>query len=111
VKQYIPRRGDLIWLEFDPQSGREQAGHRPAIVLSPDFYNQASGLALVCPITSQKKGYPFEIPIKQGKIEGVILTDQVKSLDWKRRKATFAAHASDTTIGAVIENITALLKE
>jgi len=70
-----------------------------------------TGLALVCPITSRKKGYPFEIPIKEGKIEGIILTDQVKSLDWKLRKASFVARAPDTTLGAVIENITALLKD
>ena len=111
VKQYIPDRGHLIWLTFDPQAGREQAGHRPAIVLTADYYNKASGLALVCPITSRVKKYPFEVPVKQGKIKGVILTDQIKSLDWKLRGASFADRASDAVVCAVMESITTLLTE
>ena len=111
VKRYVPQRGDLIWLTFDPQTGHEQKGHRPAIVLSPDYYNRASGLALVCPITSQSKGYPFEVPVSQGKVKGVILSDQVKSLDWSVRRASFVARAADTTLSAVIENVAALLKD
>lgn len=85
---YIPERGDLVWVTFDPQAGHEQAGHRPAIVLSPKAYNGKVGLALMCPVTSQVKGYPFEVAIPDGlPVKGVILSDQVKSLDWRARKA------------------------
>jgi mRNA interferase MazF len=84
----VPDRGDLVWLDFTPQVGHEQAGRRPALVLSPASYNGLVGLALVCPITSQAKGYPFEVEIPKGsKATGVILADQVKSLDWRARKA------------------------
>jgi mRNA interferase MazF len=84
---YIPERGDLVWLTFNPQAGHEQAGRRPAVVVSPKAYNGKVGLGLFCPITSQVKGYPFEVAIPEGlPVGGVILADQVKSLDWKRRK-------------------------
>jgi len=108
-KSYVPNRGDIIWLEFDPQSGREQAGRRPALVLSPDFYNQPSRLALVCPITSQVKGYPFEVAVSEGKITGVVLADQLKSLDWTERKATLITRVSSTLVVEVIEKIATLL--
>jgi mRNA interferase MazF len=87
---YVPERGDVIWLNFSPQQGHEQAGRRPAVVLSPSLYNRKAGLALICPITNQVKNYPFEvkIPSKLG-ISGVVLADQVKNLDWKVRKAEF----------------------
>ena len=85
---YIPARGDLIWLQFNPQAGHEQAGHRPALVISPVAYNRRVGLALCCPITSQVKGYPFEVALPSGlEVEGVILSDQLRSLDWRARKA------------------------
>lgn len=85
---YVPETGDLVWLTFDPQAGREQAGRRPALVLSPKVYNAKSGLALVCPITNQAKGYPFEVavPASHG-TSGVILADHVKSVDWRVRRA------------------------
>ena len=85
---FVPDAGDLIWLTFDPQAGREQAGRRPALVLSPILYNSKAGLALACPITTQAKGYPFEVsmPADCG-VTGVILADHVKSIDWKARKA------------------------
>ena len=83
---YVPDRGDLVWLDFDPQAGREQAGRRPALVLSPKAYNQKVGLALLCPITSQVKGYPFETAIPPGlKVSGVVLADHVKNMDWRVR--------------------------
>ena len=88
-KGYVPDRGDVVWLDFDPQIGKEQAKRRPAICISPKDYNQKSGLAIFCPITSKIKGYPFEIPISLNKIQGVILADQVKSLDYRERNATF----------------------
>jgi mRNA interferase MazF len=85
---YVPEAGDFIWLTFDPQAGREQAGRRPALVLSPRMYNAKSGLALVCPITNQAKGYPFEVAVPAGHgATGVILADHVKSVDWKVRRA------------------------
>ena len=85
---YVPARGDLVWLEFNPQAGHEQAGHRPALVLSPQEYNRRVGLALVCPVTSQVKGYPFEVVLPSGlPISGAVLSDQMKSLDWKARRA------------------------
>jgi mRNA interferase MazF len=85
---YVPERGDLVWLTFNPQAGHEQAGRRPAVVLSPKAYNGKVGLALFCPITSQVKGYPFEVILPDGlPISGVILADQVKSLDWRARQA------------------------
>jgi len=85
-KIYIPDRGDIVWLEFNPQAGHEQAGLRPALVISPAAYNSLVGLALMCPITSKIKGYPFEVLIpKKFKINGAILADQIKSLDWRTR--------------------------
>lgn len=88
--KYVPDRGDAIWLELNPQAGHEQAGRRPALVLSPRAYNERVGLALVCPITNQAKGYPFEVEIPAGhKVTGVVLADQVKSLDWVARRAVF----------------------
>ena len=85
---YVPDRGDLVWLHFDPQAGHEQAGRRPALVLSPRSYNGRVGLAILCPVTSQAKGYPFEVGLPSGAgIEGVILSDQVKNLDWRARRA------------------------
>ncbi len=85
---YVPGQADLIWLQFDPRAGHEQAGRRPAVVISPTAYNRLVGLALCCPITSQVKGYPFEVLLPSGlEIEGVILSDQLKSLDWRARKA------------------------
>lgn len=96
---YIPERGDAIWLDFDPQAGHEQAGRRPALVLSPAAYNRKVGLAIVCPITTQVKSYPFEVPIPPGlKVSGCVLADQVKNLDWKARRATkFAKLPSEAT--------------
>jgi mRNA interferase MazF len=87
---YVPGRGDLVWINFDLQAGREQAGRRPAVVLSPASYNGKVGLAILCPITSKIKGYPFETALPEGlPIAGVVLADQFKSLDWSARRATF----------------------
>lgn len=88
MPDYVPKKGDAVWLNFNPQSGHEQAGRRPAIILSPEEYNRKTGLAILCPITSQIKGYPFEVKLPENlPISGVILADQVKSLDWQVRKA------------------------
>ncbi len=88
VARYIPERGDLVWLSFDPQAGHEQAGRRPALVLSPAAYNGKTGLALVVPVTSRAKGYPFEVALPDGlPVSGVILADHVRNVDWQARRA------------------------
>ena len=87
--KYIPSRGDVVWLQLDPQQGKEIQKTRSAVVVSPLAYNQKTGLALFLPITSQIKGYPFEVVIKHGELEGAILCDQVRSLDWQVRRAKF----------------------
>ncbi len=88
AREYVPDAGDLIWLDFTPQAGREQAGRRPAVVLSPRSYNEKTSLAVVCPVTSHAKGYPFEVPVPPGHpIKGVILSDHLKNLDWRQRQA------------------------
>jgi mRNA interferase MazF len=86
---YVPDAGHVVWLEFDPQSGREQAGRRPALVLTPASYNKKTSLMICCPLTSQIKGYPFEVLVEMDGVKSVVLSDQVKSLDWKIRKAKF----------------------
>ncbi len=107
---YEPDRGDVVWMMLNPQSGHEQAGHRPAIVLSPRAYNAKVGLLLCCPITSQEKKYPFEVRIPKGlPISGVILSDQIKSLDWQARGATFICKVSGKTVGEVMEKLNLLL--
>ena len=107
---YVPRRGDLVWLTFDPQAGHEQAGRRPAFVLSPEAYNRKTNLCIACPITSRVKGYPFEVPVSSGlDIGGVILADQVKSLDWRERKAHFVARTSPEVIEDVLALILSLI--
>lgn len=111
TKKYVPDRGDLIWLEFNPQSGHEQNGHRPALVISPKSYNQTVGLALICPITSKIKNYPFEVLLPENfKISGAILSDQIKSLDWNFRKAKFIAKAPIQVITETIEKIMVIIK-
>ncbi len=87
-RRYVPDAGDIVWLHFDPQAGHEQAGRRPAVVLSPSLYNGRTGLMLCCPMTTQIKGYPFEVVIS-GRRPSAVLADQVKSLDWTTRKASF----------------------
>ena len=106
----IPDRGDAVWIDFNPQAGREQAGRRPAIVLSPAAYNGKVGLALLCPVTSQAKGYPFEVAIPDGLgVAGVILADQVKSLDWRRRNTAVIETLPRQTVSAVLRKINLLL--
>ena len=105
-----PERGDVVWLTFTPQAGHEQAGRRPALVLSPRTYNRKVGLALVCPITNQVKGYPFEVALPPGLVvQGVVLSDQVKSLDWRARRAEFAARLPPDRVGEVLAKLGALL--
>lgn len=111
ARRYIPDRGDLVWLQFNPQSGHEQAGHRPAVALSPRAYNQRSSLALFCPITSRIKGYPFEVVLPEGlPIGGAVLCDQAKSLDWAARQATFAGKLPPAAVEDILAKLTALLR-
>lgn len=111
VKSYVPKRGDIVWLHFDPQAGHEQGGHRPALVLSSQIYNQRVGLALFCPITSKVKNYPFEVTLpSNGDIQGVILADQVKSFDWKARQAKYITTIlGDKTMDEVLAKLKTLL--
>lgn len=111
AQEYLPDAGDLIWLDFTPQAGREQAGRRPALVISPRVYNSKTSLAIVCPITSQAKGYPFEVEVTgAGKISGVVLSDHVKNLDWRQRRATKAGKVSAAILRSVRERIAVLLE-
>ena len=106
MSDWAPARGDIVWLEFDPQAGREQAGRRPALVLSPISYNRKVGLMLCCPITSRVKGYPFEVALPEGlAISGVVLSDQVRSLDWRSRKADFVTVVPKS----MLEEVSAIL--
>ena len=107
---YVPARGDLVWLQFDPQAGHEQAGHRPAVVVSPSSYNHRVGLALCFPVTSRVKGYPFEVLLPQGLgVEGAILSDQIKSLDWRVRKAKRIGRLPADVLGETVGKILALV--
>lgn len=109
AKVYVPDRGDLVWVDLNPTKGREQAKVRPGIVVSPKSYNQKTNLALVCPITSVQKSYPFEAVIKDKNITGVVLSDHVRSIDWKARKVTFIAKAKPKTIQEVVRKLTLLI--
>ena len=106
---YIPDRGDIAWFDFDPRAGHEQAGRRPGLILTPKLYNKKSGLALVCPITSKVKHYPFEVPVSAGAVSGVILADHVASLDWSARGAKYVAKVSKEAFIEALAKISALL--
>ncbi len=107
---YIPERGDVVWITLNPRAGHEQAGRRPAVVLSPAAYNGKVGLAVLCPITRQIKGYPFEVLIPEGlSVGGVILADQVKSLDWQAREAELICALPPATVVEVLQKLNTLL--
>ncbi len=107
---YVPERGDVVWLMFDPQGGHEQSGRRPGIVLSPATYNGRTGMALCCPITSQVKGYPFEVLVPSGlKITGAILADHIKNIDWRLRGAKFLCKLPDETLAEASEKLMSLI--
>ena len=112
ARPYVPDRGDLVWISFNPQTGHEQAGRRPAFVVSPGSYNRKVGLALLCPITSQVKGYPFEVTLPAGlEIAGVVLSDQVKSLDWRARNAKFIGKLPHATVAEVLDTLSTLVSQ
>ncbi|MGY2797874.1 mRNA interferase MazF [Ewingella americana] len=108
VKPFIPDAGDIIWLDFDPQAGHEQAGHRPAVVLSPAAYNDRVGLLLCCPMTTKIKGYPFEVLIA-GTRQSAVLSDQIKSLDWRKRNAVKKGTVSQLELDEVRAKVKALI--
>jgi len=106
---YVPNRGDVVWMEFDPCVGHEQRGHRPALVLSTQEFNSKTHFAVVCPITNQVKGYPFEVAIPKGfDVKGVFLTDQVRSLDWQARKASFVCRLPHEVVERVLAYVEAI---
>ena len=108
---YVPARDDIIWLEFNPQAGHEQAGRRPALVLSPESYNDKVGLVICCPITNKIKGYPFEVKLSDDlAVTGVVLSDQIKSLDWKARNAAFVMQVPDDVLKDVLAKLNTLLR-
>ena len=108
-RAYVPDAGDIVWLEFDPQAGHEQAGHRPALVMSPALYNRKTGLLICCPLSTKSKGYPFEVAMQMRGQKSVVLSDQVKSLDWKVRHAKKMGTVPETVMLAVRARIKALL--
>ncbi len=106
----VPNRGDIILLSFDPTLGHEQAGYRPAVVLSPELYNKASGLCLVCPITTSVKGYPFEVSLEGAKkTSGVAIADQIRSIDWQARKMKIVDRISPTSVATILAKFKPLL--
>jgi mRNA interferase MazF len=111
-RAYIPRCGDVVWVTLNPQAGHEEAGRRPAVVISPQSYNDKVGLAIFCPVTSQVKGYPFEVLIPAGlPVAGAILSDQVKSLDWRARNAELICTLPAETISEVLQKLATLLSQ
>lgn len=109
--EYVPERGDLVWISFTPQAGHEQAGRRQALVISPGAYNGKVGLAILCPITSQVKRYPFEVKLPSDlPVTGVVLSDQVKSLDWRARRVEWAAQAPEAVVQEVLQKLTTLVR-
>ncbi len=111
ARKYVPDSGDLIWLDFTPQAGREQAGRRPAVVLSPRAYNEKTSLAVVCPVTNQVKGYPFEVSLPPGmRIKGAMLSDHLKNLDWRQLKAERAGKIPASLLAQVRGRVAALLE-
>ncbi len=107
--KYTPEKGDIVWLNFTPQAGHEQKGRRPALVLSPKEYNAKTGLAIFCPITSKIKGYPFEVIVKSKKIDGVVLSDQIKNLDWTMREVEFIEPLNRLLLKEVLDNLKLLV--
>lgn len=109
VAKYVPRAGDVVWIDFDPQAGREQAKRRPALVITEEAYNRASGLVIVCALTSRRKGYPFELPVTVDRVQGAILVDHIKSFDWAARNAIFHSKADPALLNKVRAYLAVLL--
>ena len=111
-RTYVPQCGDVVWITLSPQAGHEQAGRRPAVVLSPQNYNSKIGLAILCPITNQIKGYPFEVLLPAGlPVAGAVLSDQIKSLDWRARNAELICTLPDETVSEILQKLGTLLSQ
>jgi mRNA interferase MazF len=110
VASYVPDAGDIVWLDFDPQAGRERGRRRPALVLTDQSYNRASGLSVVCPLTSKRKPYPFALPVVMDKVEGAVLVDHLKSVDWKVRAVKFHSKADPALLNKVRSYIAVFLR-
>jgi mRNA interferase MazF len=110
VARYVPDAGDIVWLDFDPQAGREQAHRRPALVLTDQGYNRASGLVVVCPLTRTRKPYPFALPVVVDQVEGAVLVDRLKSMDWKARAVAFHSKAEPALLSRVRAYVAVLLR-
>jgi mRNA interferase MazF len=111
TQSYVPDRGDVVWINLSPRAGHERAGHRPALVISPGFYNGRVGLAIVCPITSKRKGFRFEVPIPEGlRATGVVLADQARSVDWRARSVEFIDRLPNETVTEVLEKFGTLVR-
>ena len=110
VTRYVPDAGDIVWLDFDPQAGREQGRRRPALVLTDQSYNRASGLMVVCPLTSKRKSYPFALPVVIDQVDGAVLVDHLKSVDWNARGVAFHSKAEPALLGRVRAYIAVLLR-
>lgn len=109
VSFYVPERGDIVWASFPKKEGHEQHGRRPALVISPKFYNERSELALMCPITSQEKSYAFEVPLREGKVKGAVLVDQIQSIDWRVRRIKFITKITNAILEEVQRKLLLLL--
>jgi mRNA interferase MazF len=107
-RHYVPDEGDIVWIDFDPQKGHEQAGHRPAVILSPAGYNGRAGLIVCCPTTTRIKGYPFEVRLS-GQPDSVALADQVKSFDWRARRAIRKGRATTEELAEIRAKLRALI--
>jgi mRNA interferase MazF len=110
VRHYVPDVGDIVWLDFDPHAGREQGRRRPALVLTDQSYNRASGLVVVCPLTSKRKPYPFALPLILDKVEGAVLVDHLKSVDWEARNVAFHSKAEAAVMNMVRAYVAVLLR-
>jgi len=110
VRRYVPEAGDIAWLDFDPQAGREQGRRRPALVLTDQAYNRAGGLVVVCPLTSKRRPYPFALPVTVDTVEGAVLADHLKSMDWEVRRAAFHSKADAALLNKVRSYIAVLLR-
>jgi mRNA interferase MazF len=110
VTGYVPEAGDIVWMDFDPQAGREQAHRRPALVLTDQSYNRASGLVVVCPLTSKRKPYPFALPVVFDRVDGAVLVDHLKSMDWRARSVAFHSKAEPTILNRVRAYVAVLLR-
>jgi len=110
TRAYVPDRGDVVRVDLDPARGHEQTKWRPALVLSPKVYNRKTSMMLVCPVTSQKKGYPFEVPVSMAQVEGVVLADQVRALDWSVRGVQYIGRADGAVLAEVQAKLTALIE-